>query len=279
MRSLVAATKAQFDEALPHAKASKNTDASKTIKAEQLSQASQDLVKEIKAVVLPQPTANAGELFSDQWWNVYKRAVLLALAVIGVALFLAGKIYHQGPPDHYEPYTPPYRDPGPSKSNPPFGDVGQPPDQGATTSTGTAIQSGGTSSHSSSSSTSQTADPSLNPQPNPHPLIVAPTRTPASFLVGLFWALKDGEDVQSMLMEPVKPSVSFTLAINHTQCPRLDELPVDAFEILNQTDGACTVRVKERYFTNQNTVNDYTLVSVNGVWKLSDIQPAYGVTP
>lgn len=269
IKGLAGAAKDQFDEALNQAKTSKETQTSN----------SQDLVKEIKAAVLPQPTANAGELFSDQWWKVYKRVVLLALAVIGVLLFLAGKIYHQAPPDHYEPYTPPYRDPGPSKSNPPFGDVGPPPDQGATISTSTTTQSGGTSSYSSSSSTSQTADSSLNPQPNPHPLVVAPSQRPASFLIGLFWALKDGQDVQAMLSEPVKPSVSLTLAINHTQCPRLDELPADAFEILSETDGTCTVRVKERYFTRENTVNDYSLVSVNGVWKLSDIQPAYGVTP
>jgi len=70
----------------------------------------------LKAFVFPHPVHTAGDLFSDQWWKVCKRAVLLALAAMAMLFsVLPAVLSSPAPPVTFGPYQPP--DPVPA--NPP----------------------------------------------------------------------------------------------------------------------------------------------------------------
>lgn len=234
------------------------------------------------SILFPYPKELAGEPFPEQWWKVYKRAVLLGCGVSALVLWQLPKVLHSLPspkpqPQPYvEPYTPSTQTPqtnsqtdSQTNSGSPFGTVGAPP--GSTESGETTKTTTGTSTWPPPG-----IDTSLNPTPNSNPLVIAPTQTPTAFLVGLFWAIKQSGNTASMIKQPPTARVATLLMTNFSRTPRLDQLPQDAMQVLNQTDGAATVRVNEVYFTGIQSVDDYYLVSDNGVWKVVDLQPVSG---
>ena len=71
----------------------------------------------LKAFVFPHPLHTAGDLFSDQWWKVCKRSILLALAAMSILFsVLPAVLSSPAPPVAVGPYQPP--DPVPA--NPPI---------------------------------------------------------------------------------------------------------------------------------------------------------------
>ncbi len=69
-------------------------------------------------------------------------------------------------------------------------------------------------------------------------------------------------------------AVTAMLLLSHDNTPPLYLLPKDALTVISRTDANATVRVNEKYFTGAAKVNDYSLVSDNGMWTLADIQAA-----
>jgi hypothetical protein len=79
-----------------------------------------------------------------------------------------------------------------------------------------------------------------------------------------------------MVKDPTKPAVATMLMRSHVLTPRIEDVTDDKMKVISQLGGTATMRVNEQYFTGFQETNDYYLVSVNGVWKLSDIQPVTG---
>lgn len=82
--------------------------------------------------LFPHPVEKAGDPFSDQWWRVYKRAVLVGLAVIGFVLYEGPRILAELQPaptqtPTYLPYNPGPTNPPPSTNTSPFAPIGPPP--------------------------------------------------------------------------------------------------------------------------------------------------------
>lgn len=228
----------------------------------------------LKSLIVPLPLESAGEPLSSQWWKVYQRAVILFFLTVALCFDQAPRVLSliQKPPERYIPpvITTPTENPSTSNDSP-FGEVGPPPDS-STSIPGTLL----TPPTGLTQNTTLTPDPSLNPTPNSNPLTITPTQSPQSFLIGLFWAIKEGNNTQSMISGSATQAVSQMLMRNHTLTPRLQDLSQDQMKVISQLGGTATVRVDETYFTGFQEINDYYLVSDNGIWKLSDIRRVAG---
>lgn len=219
---------------------------------------------------------------SDQWWKINTVRVLIALGALAVVLYEAPKVFHFSPSSPDQPYTRPYQPTYPPVNTNPIGAIGAPPDttgsgSGSSTNTDTP-QPQPPMLQPTTTWPSPNTDSKLNPMPNPHPLTIAPSQTPSNFLLGLFTALNAGTSTSSMIQDTTRPSIVRMLMTSHPYRP-VSIMPQDALQVLTQNDGSATVRVNEKYFTGVPTLYDYFLISDNGVWKLSDIQPVNGVSP
>lgn len=221
----------------------------------------------IKSFIFPVPTETAGEPLSEQWWRVYTRVVLLALAFTGLVLYFAPNMvrhasstFAQEAP-RTEPYQNPSEQPATIDSGSPFGEVGPPPVSGSKTAAHEFELEQIPRDDSSSQSTT------------------ARGQGPKSFLHALFSALEDGSPVQSMIKQPPNLAVARMLSKKHPFCPDLNSVSDDAFVVLSNSDSAAIVRVKEEYFTGLRETNDYYLVGDSSGWKLIDIRSSDGYVP
>lgn len=266
-------------EAVPHATSTDGVDEKKEPdKKAPVTQVGPDLFVVLKNLAFPYPLSDAGAALSDSWWKVYKRLVLLGLALIGLVLYnlpanMQWPSFETSPtptptpnpqpliptPPTPSPSPTPVPTPTPVPINPDPSPFGPPLDPNTSTSTSTSTTTG------------------IWPNPNPVvPIIIAPQQAPDKYVFSIKAKMKDGEDPRAagMIKEPPNFAVIALLNIKQDQTPQFANLPVDALQTVSQSTSYATIRVKERYFSGLNQINDYYLVAENGVWKLSDIQPA-----
>lgn len=207
-----------------------------------------------KVAVGPGSTAGHAPIFSDEWWKSYRTPVIITLSLVGAGLLFIPDLPHPPPPPPPQPME---VSPGPSPSGPaPDTTPPVPPDIPPSSNLQPPLK----------------IDPALTPMPNPSPLIVEPTQEPDKFLWTFFNDLSTGKDVSGMIRQPEPLTLLMIRARKHS-CPAYWNLPSDAITVVSHSPGKATLRVQERYFTGQDLVRDYSLVSDNGTWKVSGALP------
>lgn len=204
-----------------------------------------EFFEKVKAFVFPRAGLPAGEFFSDQWWQSYKRAVMIGLTLAALALYYVPELNITWPQP--EPVPTPEPEPKPDPKPDPIRDPDPKP------------------------------WPPPNPQPiiipNPQPVIVEPTEDPSRFLFGVFNDLKKGMIVSNKVKDPTNFTLKLNLISSRTKCPDyFISMPLDAMTVFSKLPGRATIRVKEKYFTGSATINNYMLESDNGVWKLASVE-------
>lgn len=208
-------------------------------------------------------------ILSEQWWQMYRRPVLIALAALAVVLCIVPEVPAPPPPPPLQTIQP---QPGPATStgtdattkpqalSPDSSPAGPLPPQTLSNILPPAV-------------TRPQPENNLTPMPNPSPLIIDPLQDPEKFLWIFLYDLSTGKDVSSMIQQPAALTLMIGSSFKHT-CPEYRNLPPDAITLFSRSPGKATLRVNESYFAGRDITRDYYLISDNGSWKVADVLPA-----
>ena len=211
----------------------------------------------LKYAIFPKSGMKAGSFLSDQWWNVYRRPVILSLTALAAGLAYLPEEYFgwlpkptPAPAPNPTPTPTPTPTPAPNPNPGPFYVPRPLP--------------------SPSPSPYPIPNPVATPLPGPNTL--DPTQDPLLFLFDIFLSIKKAENINWDLKLPVDDALRSNLAIRRDSCPdSIVRLPSGAMKLQSRSQGYAVVRVKEKYFSGQVTINDYGLISDNGAWRLASV--------
>ncbi len=149
----------------------------------------------VKRALFPIALHGAGTLFSEQWWRVYKRAILVGLSLLGLAIYLM--------PDHVD-WTPQQPrtsySPGPTADSISHSYLDSTKPGAPDSTTASSSQSGVLDPNASTNTTTTTpintwppisTATGLTPLPNPNPTPVAAQQDPDKFVYSLMVNIKE----------------------------------------------------------------------------------------